>query len=831
MHVKNPLAHLPGLMRQRTKVVASAVALTTVTLGAGLMATALPAYADVTTNAFTIGAPSGAVSGVSASPTSVGQAALANFAVTFDLPSTLSGPSGDSVTVTPSTSLASTPSNVDIIGGTCIQAGTAGVGGAGAATATGVTVELSSKCSFSAGQKVEVDFTADAPSSTGSMHFNLTTSKNATSASSNSITISTAGPQLSALSVEFGSNTTYTITDVPVANVSADQTTLKLTVGVTSGTEAIDFYGGVAGYRVTYTPSGGAATVDAVTGVLLGSANHVATLTLATAVANGGILNITANGTNPAPNGVTQTNEITVQPGNGTSETSNAIAFGQSVTGVSVSPSSRVAGASSNYFVSFRASDAIPVGGQIVLNEPAGQTGFPTVTGIEVTDSTRSWHLVATGATLANGSARIPLSLAVDAGDSLTVFIVGVTNPPAGTVNDFAVSTTSDPVPVDAPSYTIGASAGVGVSVSPSSAGSLATYVISDLFASTAMSAGTSAITLDAPSGTAFPNQAAEYSVQDGTTPSGSGTVTAALSGGGTNDVTIRVPGNVAAGDRLTITVRDVINPSTASSTYTIGLTGSVSGPSAAAVPFPHAQLTYPNGAIVSFSGKDYVLAGGHAFEVTSSKILTALQKVDHASVVAAPASAKPPTGAPRQGTLLFTRPVNGGATIYVVGTDGELHGFASPKQFKGDGYDPALVVTVPTLSGVKIGRSAGAAGAGGNAFGTSSDGAIIDSSGTYYVFAAGRAFLIPSSAELSNLRKVDKAQTLAGHVAAAQENGGIASGVELSAPGRVLVTYQGDLYPFKSISQLHADGYAGTAAVQVPGTSGLPVVSSYSGS
>ena len=137
--------------------------------------------------------------------------------------------------------------------------------------------------------------------------------------------------------------------------------------------------------------------MDAVTSVVLSSANHIATLTLATAVANGGILNITGNGTNPAPSGATQTNEITVQPGNGTSETTNAIAFGQSVTGVSVSPSSRVAGASSNYFVSFRASDAIPVGGQIILNEPAGQTGFPSVTGIEVTNSTRSWHLVATG--------------------------------------------------------------------------------------------------------------------------------------------------------------------------------------------------------------------------------------------------------------------------------------------------------------------------------------------------------------------------------------------------------------------------------------------------
>ena len=210
---------------------------------------------------------------------------------------------------------------------------------------------------------------------------------------------------------------------------------------------------------------------------------------------------------------------------------------------------------------------------------------------------------------------------------------------------------------------------------------------------------------------------------------------------------------------------------------------------------------------------------------------MAALQKVDHASVVTAAARAKPPSGAPRPGTLLSTRPVNGAATIYVVGTDGELHGFVSPKQFKDDGYDPALVVTVPSLSGLKIGRSAGAVGAVGNAFGTSSDGAIIDSGGTFYVFAGGRAFLVPSSAELSSLRKVDKAQAVSGDVTTAQEGAGIASGVELSAPGRVYVTYQGSLYPFKSISQLRADGYGGTAAAQVPGTAGLPVVDRYSGS
>ena len=831
MQVRNPLANLRSVMRTRAKLAAGALGLTMTALGAGLMGTALPAYAQVTTNAYTIGAPSAAVGAVATSPSLVGESALTNFAVTFDLPVALSGPGHDSVTVTPSTALASVPANVDIVGGSCIQAGTAGAGGVGSATPAAVRIELSSHCSLRAGQKVEVDFTAEAPSRTGTMYFGVSTSKNATPASSNSVTVTVAGPQLSADSVEFGVNTTYSITDVPVANVSSGQTTLKLIVGDTSGNQAIDFYSGAAGYTVTYTPSAGTASNDAVTNVVLSSNNHSATLTLASAVANGGVLNITAKGTNPVAGGATESNEMTVQPGNGASETSTAITFGQSVTGVTVSASSRVAGASSNYFVSFRASVPIPTGGSIFLSEAAGQTGFGAVTGIEVSDATESWHVVATGSTLANGLARISLSRAVKSGDFLTVFVVGVTNPPAGTVNDFAVWTSFDTVPVDAAPYAIGASTGVNVSVSPSSSGSLATYVISNLHASAAMFAGSSAISLDAPTGTTFASSPAEYSVQDSTTPSGSGTVTAAVTGGGTNNVTFKVPGDISAGDRLTVTILGVINPSTASSTYTIGLIGNVTGPSTAAAPFPNVLVTYPNGAIIKFSGQDYVFAGGHAFEVTSSKVLAALQKVDHATVVVAASGTKAPSATPRQGTLLFTRPVDGAATIYVVGTDGELHGFVSPTQFKRTGYDAALVVTVPSLRGLKVGRSVGAVGAAGNAFGTSSDGAIINSSGKYYVFAGARAFPIQSSAELSSLRRIDKAQVLSGHITTAQQNAGIASGVELSAPGRVYVTSQGSLYPFKSLSQLRTDGYGGTAAVQVPGAAGLPVVASYSGS
>ena len=55
-------------------------------------------------------------------------------------------------------------------------------------------------------------------------------------------------------------------------------------------------------------------------------------------------------------------------------------------------------------------------------------------------------------------------------------------------------------------------------------------------------------------------------------------------------------------------------------------------------------------------------------------------------------------------------------------------------------------------------------------------------------------------------------------------------SGALLSAPGKVYVSYQGDLYLFKTMAQLADDGYGGTAAVPVAGTGGVSVVSSYSG-
>jgi hypothetical protein len=241
--------------------------------------------------------------------------------------------------------------------------------------------------------------------------------------------------------------------------------------------------------------------------------------------------------------------------------------------------------------------------------------------------------------------------------------------------------------------------------------------------------------------------------------------------------------------------------------------------------PFPGADRSYPNGAIVSFGRNDYVFAGGRAFSATARQ-LRAVEKVDHARVLAAVTPAHLPTTlAPRSGTLLSTRAVNGQPTIYVVGTDGELHGFSTWAQFVRDGYDAALVVTTPNLGGLGHGLAAGVAGPAVNALATRADGGIVDAAGAFYVFAAGKADGISTPGELVRIRKADAATVVHGPVGSAETRVAIASGVLFSAGAKVYVSYEGDLYPFETRAQLATDGYGGTAAVPVAGTGALTVV------
>ncbi|HTT91596.1 MAG TPA: hypothetical protein VMF65_18725 [Acidimicrobiales bacterium] len=231
---------------------------------------------------------------------------------------------------------------------------------------------------------------------------------------------------------------------------------------------------------------------------------------------------------------------------------------------------------------------------------------------------------------------------------------------------------------------------------------------------------------------------------------------------------------------------------------------------------FPSAGQTYPNGAIVQFGSSYYVFAGGRAFLVPSYEMRT-LRLIDPAVVVSAASSATAPTDvALRPGTLVTSNGVTHDSTIYVAGPSGELYGFASPRQFLGGGFDPALVVTVPGLGNLPV--SASTAGASRiTALSTQADGAIVFS-GQTYVFAAGAAFVLSAPGDLAQLRTTDEAAVLTGTVGQTETPAPLASGVLLSVAGQgVYVTYQGQLFPFSSMAQLAAEGYGGTAAVPVP--------------
>src|SRR5580700_1737660 len=77
--------------RGLSKAVSATLALALLALGGGLAATAVPAYANVTTGEYTIGSPSGAVSSVSASPSTVGVSAGTGFQLSFTEVAALSG--------------------------------------------------------------------------------------------------------------------------------------------------------------------------------------------------------------------------------------------------------------------------------------------------------------------------------------------------------------------------------------------------------------------------------------------------------------------------------------------------------------------------------------------------------------------------------------------------------------------------------------------------------------------------------------------------------------------------------------------------------------------
>ena len=214
------------------------------------------------------------------------------------------------------------------------------------------------------------------------------------------------------------------------------------------------------------------------------------------------------------------------------------------------------------------------------------------------------------------------------------------------------------------------------------------------------------------------------------------------------------------------------------------------------------------------------MFAGGRAFPVPQ-KELAKLRGVDHAVVMAAGGSPAPQTSSQlAPGTLLTAQHVTGKPAIYVVAANGELYGFAGPRQLRDGGFDPALVVTVPSLSGLTVARqSAGAAHL--DAWSTRADGALVVSGREDYVLAGGRALHVPGQSSLSVIRKADGAKAVPGTVTkrealAQMANGTLVSAKESGYAG-VYVAFDGEMFAFSSLGQLDAEGYGGTAAVPVP--------------
>ena len=139
-------------------------------------------------------------------------------------------------------------------------------------------------------------------------------------------------------------------------------------------------------------------------------------------------------------------------------------------TSLSVDPS--YPGAQANYYVDFKAAARAAAGDGIFLSETAGPTGFSTETTVQVTDITQGWQFLASGLRFGTGvnpqplrllevgqgvagAMEVPMKDTIKRGDTVSMFVEGVTNPQAGTLTDFDVYTTGDPIAMTATPYTI----------------------------------------------------------------------------------------------------------------------------------------------------------------------------------------------------------------------------------------------------------------------------------------------------------------------------------------------------------------------------------------
>ena len=248
---------------------------------------------------------------------------------------------------------------------------------------------------------------------------------------------------------------------------------------------------------------------------------------------------------------------------------SAAPALASSVLNPTVSLSTTAGGVKHvQWVVTFTANAPVGSGGSITIAAPNG-TVLPTFADID--DTTAGTSFSRSG-TRTNGNATLPIDLCctdtINSGDSITVTLDDVTNPPTGGSNQVNVSTSGgDMLPAPTPSFSLTPPeqvAGISpISLTSTAAGAQhVSYSFSfNASATTGKLVKNGTIRIDAPATTVLPTFAEIHDVTTGQTFSRSGLRT---NGNSTLELEICCSDVINPNDTVEITLDDVTNPNSA---------------------------------------------------------------------------------------------------------------------------------------------------------------------------------------------------------------------------------------------------------------------------
>ena len=367
--------------------------------------------------------------------------------------------------------------------------------------------------------------------------------------------------------------TTVTGVTATVSNTTSSATNVIYTIGfTTSSSGALTATSGtitVSGPTGTVLPStassytvnpagAGAVAASSVTTINSGT---TAIITTPVAVGNSTAVSLVIAGVTNPPSG-TYTVSLATSSDTTLATSTPSFTVGSSVSSVTgPSPSNATLSQPSAYTVGFTTSAT----GSLVGGSGTITVTVPTTTGTTFTLPTTAGAYFVNGvaATTISGNTTtetitVPTIDTIAANSKVTLLIEKVGNTSVSGNYTFTVSTSSDGAPSTTPSFSIGtAITALTVTASPSTQGATGSLWTAAFTATTALTGGTSTITLVAPTGTTLPTAAASYSVQ--------GVSAASVNVAGTV-VTVTVPSgvNVLAAGTATLSIAGVTNPSTA---------------------------------------------------------------------------------------------------------------------------------------------------------------------------------------------------------------------------------------------------------------------------